>query len=157
MSVVTTIILSFNDIDEPIDSHTHEYEIIQKVNHFLEEDCKPFYFNLKNITDTANWGGSKYPAGTMYGGAFNRFGTCEVPFLKFLLTLDWKDPQDVQILIQHEEASRFGILMFDNLINNKPIGYRVLCKDNDDVHCIFQSDYFEFEDPEDILPINYLK
>jgi hypothetical protein len=104
MSWVTDVILIFSleeeydDDEEFLDS----VPALDNINAWLEENG---YGILVDIGEFA--GGGKAMQTNVYGGAFN-FLKIDA-FIKLVKAQPWREPENVQLLIQDEEESRFTL------------------------------------------------
>lgn len=104
MSWVTDVILIFNvaeqydDNEEFLDS----VSALDNINAWLEEND---YGKLIDIGEYA--GGGKYMQANVYGGAFNFLKIDE--FIALIKKQQWHEPENVQLLIQDEQESRFTL------------------------------------------------
>jgi len=105
MSNVTNVILSFSIIEEEYELQDFQhYKIMDKINQWLY-DSKYGQFS-KELTEYA--GGNKVTETPIYIAAFNHFNIDA--FVEFIKTLNWEEPEDVQIFIQTQDEDRFLII-----------------------------------------------
>ena len=107
MSTVNNVILSFRNTEE------HE-AIVDKINEHLCEKS-PLAGVFKNrLGGNDNIGGSKYLEATWYVGAFNYLHMEELE--QFVETqIEFKHPEDFQILSQNQEESKLSIWQLDSV------------------------------------------
>lgn len=104
MSWVTDVILIFGvgeeydekeDLIEPVPA-------LENINAWLEQGD---YGQLLNIGAEA--GGDKFMQANVYGGAFNFLKIDE--FIQMVREQPWREPENVQLLIQDEDETRFTL------------------------------------------------
>ena len=102
MSVVDNCILSFCICED-------EGERIAEVNSFFNsvEHQEPFVDVDADFLPTGWYGGCKMLETPLFIAAFNYFP--EELFINHLKTLNWKYPENVQLIIQRQEEGRFSI------------------------------------------------
>ena len=100
MSVVDNCILSF-DICE-------DYEKITEINSFFNSVMhqKPFVNVDADFLPCGWYGGCKMLETPLFIAAFNYFP--EELFLNHLKTLNWKYPENVQLIIKRQEEDKFS-------------------------------------------------
>ncbi len=103
MSVVTNCIFSFSVLED-------EPEIADQVNfYFYVFECKPL-ISCDNTWYVPNgwYGGSKMLETPLYIGAFNCFDVDL--FLEHVRKIEFRCPEDVQLMVQEQEESRFTLI-----------------------------------------------
>ncbi len=106
MSWVTDVILIFNIAEE----YSNDMELLDSIpaldniNAWLEEND---YGKLVDIGKFAFTGGGKAMQANVYGGAFNFLKIDE--FVKLVKVQQWCEPENVQLLIQDEQDSKFTL------------------------------------------------
>ena len=104
MSVVDNCILSFNICEDD--------EKIVEVNSFFNmKNQKPFVDVDADFLPVGWYGGRKMLETPLFIAAFNYFSEDE--FIKHLKTLNWKYPEDVQLIIKRQEEDIFSIVKLD--------------------------------------------
>lgn len=105
MSWVTDVILIFNIAEEYGDMELlNSIPALDNINAWLEDNE---YGKLLNISESA--GGSKPMQANVYGGAFNFLSLKIDEFIKLVKTQQWREPENVQLLIQDEQDSKFTL------------------------------------------------
>lgn len=104
MSDVTSVILSFDALEEDDENgETEFYWNMYRINAWLNE-CG--YGVFGDVNDCA--GGRKALQKPVFIGAFDHF---EVDlFCKFLRSLSWERPENVQVLVQGENERKFRLI-----------------------------------------------
>lgn len=120
MAQVTAVILTFSVMES---DHVDDHDVLGKVNEFFLEMAGKGA-SISRVTGQINpalnagfgfrqpqgdewYGGTKYLEVPVYVGSFNYLG---VPgFLKHLADMTWKEPANVQVLVQEENDSRFRV------------------------------------------------
>lgn len=99
MSVVTNVMISFDTCEEgPEDD---KFTLMGVINEWLNTKYHCCFGEDAN----AVCGGSKYLETPLYIAAFNYFDSEE--FIKYVLSLPWAFPEDVQIFIQKQNDYKF--------------------------------------------------
>lgn len=101
MSLVDNCILSFSICED-------DEKIIEVNSFFNVELQKPFVDVDANFLPTGWYGGSKMLETPLFIAAFNYFPESE--FINHLKTLNWKYPEDVQLIIKRQDDSIFSII-----------------------------------------------
>lgn len=102
MSRVTNIIFAFSIIEEGGDD-SGEFILFKEINKWLKKEG---YGELKSIDDCA--GGSKRLEAPIFAAAFNFFLFDE--FKEFVSSLNWNEPDAVQIFVKEQEDDEFSIV-----------------------------------------------
>ena len=99
MSVVDNCILSFNICE-------NEDEKIIQVNSFFNHRG---FISVENESLPTGWyGGTKMLETPLFVAAFNYFS--EGLFINHLKTLNWKYPEEVQLIIKRQDDDTFSIV-----------------------------------------------
>ena len=111
MSSVTNLILHIGIIED-------EDAKIKEVNAFFGERENPLVGLREQPLPRGWYGGSKYLECNIYVGAFNYLDL--VRFLKHINSIQWDEPQDVQLFVKEQNDTRFklihGVEEFDNRV-----------------------------------------
>lgn len=103
MSVVSNIIFSFSILEESRE-HDTIFINVEKINDWLEEN---HFGNFGQDVDKVA-GGKKHLETPIFVAAFNYFRLDE--FLDFVRSLEWNEPQYVQVFIQGQDDEKFSLL-----------------------------------------------
>ena len=103
MSYITDVILLFSLGEDVLDgTERDEWPIANEINVWLKTNYDE---QLHYLSDAAS-GGKSFQA-VMYAGCFNFFDLDK--FIAFLRTLEWVEPELVQLLIKSEEDELFSM------------------------------------------------
>jgi hypothetical protein len=99
MSVVSGITLLTGVSEDYIEQEdgSDRWPLIERINIWLDERN---FSALTSVED--HYGGSKHPQLTVHGAGFNYFP--EDDFAAFVLSLPWKQPENMLLIIQPEEG-----------------------------------------------------
>lgn len=97
MSLVTNVLLSFSGVERG------DSRIAEIAEWLLEHDQLPF-----KVVGDACVGGAKRLEAPVYAAAFNYF-TVE-DFLAYLRTVDWAEPENVQVFVRGPDADRWTVM-----------------------------------------------
>jgi hypothetical protein len=103
MSVVTNIVLSFSIMEESRE-HDTVYLNIEKINKWLDDNS--FGDFGKDLDEVS--GGRKHLETPLFAAAFNYFRLSD--FVDFLHSLDWVEPENVQIFVQEQDENKFKLV-----------------------------------------------
>lgn len=106
MSEVTNLILtcSLGEKEEFVLSQINKFEINNK-------PFKMISINDKKLP-SAWYGGTKYMECCIFMGAYNYLNLNE--FIDHLKSIEWEDPEDVQLIVRNQNEDRFKIVnIFD--------------------------------------------
>lgn len=101
MSHVDNCILAFDICED-------EETKIEEVNIFFNGKCKPFISCEDPSLNVGWYGGSKALETPLYIAAFNCLE--EDKFIIHLQNIEWKFPENVQLIIQRQDEDRFEII-----------------------------------------------
>ena len=81
---------------------------MDEINTFLKGTIGQVFVGVDDSSIPSGWyGGSKYLESPLFIAAFNYFP--EENFLSFIRGLDWKYPEEVQLIIQRDRDDKFSI------------------------------------------------
>ena len=101
MSIVDNCILSFNILEDD--------ERISEVNSFFISDIeKPFVSVDADFLPIRWYGGNKFLETPLFIAAFNHFR--EADFVEHLKTINWREPEEVQLIIKRQYEDKFSIV-----------------------------------------------
>ncbi len=108
MSVVTNVVFSY--------SIGEDDDIIKQVNRYFTDDLFGS-IGLVSCDDITRaplgwYGGSKMLETPLFIGSYNHLHLPDL--LGHLRTIDWKHPEDVQLIVQEQDDNRFTILTLED-------------------------------------------
>jgi cytolysin (calcineurin-like family phosphatase) len=102
MSVVSTVLLTFDLGAEDVNLEDHSSPLVDRVNEWLAARNKG---RLNYLGD--HFGGHKAPQAEVWGGAFNHLD--DDAFTAYVHSLPWNEPRAVLLLINGEYEDGFSV------------------------------------------------